>query len=223
MRYFVGLDLGQAADYTAIAVLEKQIPTEEVEAPVRVATGVVGMVKARKALPYVLACGHLERVPLGTSYPDIVAKVAAMLTSPRLLGQTVLAVDATGVGRAVTDLLRRARLKPVPLTITPGATVSSDGDGWKVPKRDLVAAVQVLLQTKRLRFAAGLASVAALVDELLRFKVKIDPVTAHDSYGAWREGEHDDLVLALACGAWYAERWKPPPFRSPSTYQIEPW
>jgi hypothetical protein len=36
-----------------------------------------------------------------------------------------------------------------------------------------------------------------LVQELLNFRVKIDPLTAHDSYGCWREGGHDDLVLAL--------------------------
>ena len=36
--------------------------------------------------------------------------------------------------------------------------------------------------------------------------VQIDPLTAHDSYGAWREKEHDDLVLAVALACWYGER-----------------
>ena len=40
--------------------------------------------------------------------------------------------------------------------------------------------------------------------ELLGFRVKIDPTTAHDSYAAWREGAHDDLVLALALAVWHA-------------------
>ena len=35
--------------------------------------------------------------------------------------------------------------------------------------------------------------------------MKIDPITAHDSYGAWREGQHDDLVLAVALAVWFAE------------------
>jgi hypothetical protein len=39
----------------------------------------------------------------------------------------------------------------------------------------------------------------------LNFRVKIDPLTAHDSYGAWREGQHDDLVLAVALAVWFAE------------------
>jgi hypothetical protein len=49
------------------------------------------------------------------------------------------------------------------------------------------------------------------VQEFLAFRVKIDPLTAHDSYGAWREGAHDDLVLAVAVAAWYAEEWGPRP------------
>ena len=48
------------------------------------------------------------------------------------------------------------------------------------------------------------------MQELLAFRVRISQLTGHDSYGAgtdWRDGgAHDDLVLALACGAWYAER-----------------
>ena len=38
------------------------------------------------------------------------------------------------------------------------------------------------------------------------YRVKIDPLTAHDSYGAWREGQHDDLVLATAVACWYGDR-----------------
>jgi hypothetical protein len=45
------------------------------------------------------------------------------------------------------------------------------------------------------------------VRELLNFKVKIDPQTAHDSYAAWRENIHDDLVLATALSLWAAERF----------------
>ena len=41
--------------------------------------------------------------------------------------------------------------------------------------------------------------------KLASFKVKITPA-GNDVYGTWREGEHDDLVLALACGVWTALR-----------------
>jgi hypothetical protein len=46
--------------------------------------------------------------------------------------------------------------------------------------------------------------VQTLSRELPAFRVTIDPKTAHDSYSAWRERNHDDLVLALALPCWYA-------------------
>lgn len=66
----------------------------------------------------------------------------------------------------------------------------------------------MLLQSDRLKFAAGLPAVPLLVQELLAFRVKIDPLTAHDSYGSWREGSHDDMVLAVAIASWWGERWE---------------
>jgi hypothetical protein len=37
------------------------------------------------------------------------------------------------------------------------------------------------------------------------------------SYGSWREGSHDDLVLAVAVAAWYGERWRSSTLSVPST------
>jgi hypothetical protein len=69
-----------------------------------------------------------------------------------------------------------------------------------------------------------LASV--LQAELLNFKVKIDPQTAHDSYSSWRESDHDDLVLSVALAAWFAENQKPSPVTVASfpraNYKITP-
>lgn len=112
------------------------------------------------------------------------------------------------MGAPVVDLLRQAGAYPVPVTITGGDTTSKDEDGFRVPKRDLVTTVQVLLQTERLK-CAKLPDWPALEAELLNFQVKISTVTAHDSYGAWREGAHDDLVLAVALACWWALRFEP--------------
>jgi hypothetical protein len=113
-------------------------------------------------------------------------------------------IDATGVGRPVVDMIRQAKLEPVPITIHGGDQISYE-NGWRVPKRDLVSIVQVGLQTERLKFAAELPHVSTLVQELLAFRVKISEA-GHDTYGSWREGAHDDLVLALACAVWWANR-----------------
>jgi hypothetical protein len=60
-----------------------------------------------------------------------------------------------------------------------------------------------MFQTSRLKIAAELPEAKTLINELLNFKVKINVKTAHDSYEAWREGVHDDLVLAVALSVWY--------------------
>lgn len=69
----------------------------------------------------------------------------------------------------------------------------------------------VAFQAKRLRIAQALRLSHGLAKELSDFRVKIDPRTAHDTYGAWRDGQHDDLVLALAIAGWTAEQWFSPP------------
>jgi hypothetical protein len=156
-------------------------------------------------------CRHLERIPLGTPYPAVAEHVAQLLREPVLAAaKTKLVVDATGVGRPVVDMLERHGLKPIAVTITGGDSVTADASGIRAPKRDIIGAVQVLLHTERLKIAQVMPEVPALVQEFLTFRVKIDPVTAHDSYGSWREGSHDDLLLALAIAAWFGEWWREP-------------
>ncbi len=209
MTYFLGVDLGQAADYTAIAVLDRLLLPTPVLAGRGSTTSSLYLPSAKSPPSYRLDCRHLERLPLNTPYPEVVDRIGRLLTTPALQGDTQLVVDATGVGRPVVDLFRERDLEPVPITITGGDTVSYD-QGLRVPKRDLVGAVAVLLQTDRLRIAEALPHARTLTDELLRFRVKIDPLTSHDSYGVWRDGAHDDLVLAVAVAAWWGLRWSPP-------------
>lgn len=216
--YLLGVDLGQAQDYTALTVLERTAhDTGKVE--------VYGLPEPRgwrddiDPLPaptrpvyeHHYAARHLERLPKGTPYPAQVARIKAL--SERLTEATGtpprLVVDRTGVGRPVVDMLRVAELKPMSVTITGGDLVTQDGDDYRVPKRDLVSVVQVLLQSERLKIARALPEAQTLTDELLAFKVNISQ-RGHDSYGndvaSWRENPHDDLVLATALGCWVGEQ-----------------
>jgi hypothetical protein len=113
-----------------------------------------------------------------------------------------LVVDATGVGRAVVDMF--GALVTARITIHGGVAVTIEGREYHVPKRDLIGAVQVLLQEQRLVIARQLPEAQTLVQELLDYEVKVSEATAHDSYNA-RTGAHDDLVLALSCGVWFRQ------------------
>lgn len=188
-RFITGLDLGQARDYTAIAVLER-----------------VPGVNADSKPEDRYAVRHLERLALGTSYTTVCEYLVRMFAKPGLAG-TMLAVDETGVGRPVVDLLDTSRIDADlrPITITGGHDVHpGERLGWKVPKKNLVSTLQVLLQARRLTIAKSLPFAPALVEELQNFQVKVTEA-AHETFGALGEGYHDDMVLAIMIAAWAAE------------------
>jgi hypothetical protein len=187
-NFVIGLDLGQAQDYTALAILERIAQYDG----------------AFREKPPMLHCRHLERYALGTRYPAIVTAVGDMLERPLLKGAD-LVIDATGVGRAVCDMFTAAKIPHMRVLVTAGDDVNEEGGYFKVPKRDLAGAVQAPLQDHRLKFADGLALGPTLVTEMLNFKVKIT-AAANDTYGAWREGEHDDLIFAVMLACWWAQR-----------------
>jgi hypothetical protein len=155
---------------------------------------------------------YLERMKLGTPYPEVVERVAQVTRSGELDGGCHLAVDGTGVGRPVVNLLRRARPNCVllPTIITGGDQETSGGGYSRIPKRDLIVQLQVLLQCGALRIAAGLKDAAALVAEMQVMRVKVTSA-GHEQYGAWREGTHDDLVFAVALACWAAKKVQPNP------------
>ncbi|MFA5346930.1 MAG: hypothetical protein WC294_02240 [Methanoregula sp.] len=204
IKCLVGLDLGQASDFTALSVLDI-IPTkyekkiEDLHPFHRVPQDRKVIVEG---LPLAYHIRHLERLPIGTSYPEVVVRVKEVMT--RLPVGAGLVVDNTGVGRPVTDMIIQQGLHPVCITITGGDTVTNDGPNFHVPKRDIVGVLAVALQTKQLKIASSLPDAQTLVNELLNFKVKINLKTAHDSYEAWREGIHDDLVLSVGMAVWTA-------------------
>jgi hypothetical protein len=179
VRFVVGVDLGQTADYTAITILEE-----------------------RESRFYDVR--YLERLR-NTPYPVIVRRLGHLV---RMLPERPsMAVDATGVGRPVIDMIRDAHLPAsvYAITLTGGDAVTRDGMERHVPKRDVASTIAVLLQTRRLRISRQLKEAETLLRELLNFRVKIS-LAGHDSYEAWREQEHDDLVLAVGLAAWLFEK-----------------
>lgn len=186
MTWFVGVDFGRNGDRTAIAAVES------VPAPP----------DANRRLPRpFLDVRFLDRLPLGMPYPEQISRLAGLLEHDEL-GGARLAVDATGVGVAVADLMREQLRSPfTEIVITGGAQVIVDGSRQSVPKRDLISRLAVAMQARRLRVSPGLPDAEALRSELANFGVKISD-SGSDSYGS-RTG-HDDLVLAVSYAVWVA-------------------
>ncbi|MFN7996935.1 MAG: hypothetical protein U0Q18_25195 [Bryobacteraceae bacterium] len=197
--FFVGLDLGQSRDYTAVAVLERSEAAGAFDPAV---------FAYRKEVN--LRLRYLERVPLGTPYPEVVERVGRVVRSAELAGRCHLIVDATGVGRPVVDLLRRARLNCnlIPVLITGGDLESQERGYYRTPKRDLISGLRLLLEMDSLQIATRLEHGPTLTSELAEMRVRMTGA-GNEQFGVWREGAHDDLVLAVALACWGARKVYP--------------
>jgi hypothetical protein len=102
--YYVGVDLGQPYEYSAVAIVEqKWRPMDE---------NFVSHYTVR----------HLNRWPARTSYQEIIEDVAKLVRAPPLNNPSLI-VDFTAVGRPVLDLFRNAQLPAWlhPVRITGGS------------------------------------------------------------------------------------------------------
>jgi hypothetical protein len=198
--YYLGLDLGQTTDPTALSVVERRLRFEGDQ------------------MEKLYTVRHLQRFPLGTPYGDIVTAVARLAEAPALKRRVVLVVDQTGVGRPVVEMLLQAPLpcRIVPVTITSGQAVNAASDGrLNVPKAELVTCLLLAFQGHRLKLPRAVPDTSVLVQELLNFRTKIT-AAGNEVFESQRARDHDDLVIALALAVWYAEgdtiSYAEPPF-----------
>jgi hypothetical protein len=172
-RFCIGIDLGQRRDFSAIAIVERAPDTAPVFDPIAWSTPEPGYDH--------WVVRHLERIPLGTPYTAVVARIVALARLPKLAGNVELVVDATGVGMPVVDMLRAAgpNCALMPVWITAGRAPSFDGAVWHVPKLDLMARLQTIFESKQIRIAARLPEAGTLVRELLDIRgVHTSPATS---------------------------------------------
>ena len=105
--YILGLDLGQISDFTALVILERRRLPETEDDP--------------RTLVSHYGVRHIRRWQLKTPYTIIVDEVVELVAAPAL-EYPKLAVDITGVGRPILDMLKAAKpqahVRPVGITPT---------------------------------------------------------------------------------------------------------
>jgi hypothetical protein len=206
--WIVAADLGQANDFTAICCLEKTTGVLDGNSEWERHCG-VGLLPQRKTER--LAVRHLERLPLGLSYVDVVQHVKMLLARPPLDDpQTVLVIDESGVGRAVGDIFVQHGMRPKRITITAGSEEASINgfDRWHVAKQILVSRLDAALHTGLLRIAKELREAGPLSEEMKNFQRSVS-ASGRATYSA-RATMHDDLVLSVSLACWWATRPPPP-------------
>ncbi|MGJ4996218.1 hypothetical protein ACQR0Z_17450 [Bradyrhizobium sp. HKCCYLS3077] len=195
-RWFVGVDLGQSTDPTAITVMNHRVvPLDDWERNEKTRTS-----RQKRAVYFDVR--RLERLKLNMSYPAQIQHVADLLARLNMLNPH-LVIDETGVGRPVGDMFDAAGLYPSRITITAGLEATQHGGrSWHVPKGLLISNLEAHAHSGELRVAAAAKDAAALKDELKDFQRKISEA-GRTTYAA-RVGAHDDLVLSVAIALWMA-------------------
>ena len=156
--------------------------------------------------------GTIKRLPLETSYTNVVAIVHALLL--RCPAGTELIIDGTGVGKPVADIFKWHGVTPWCVTATAGIeqTIDAANRTANVPKLVLISRIQSLLFEGRLKVHEQIEDAAAFLAELRDFRVEYS-ASGHMTYNA-KAGRHDDMVSAAAVVAWRlsdgAVGWGPP-------------
>ena len=191
--FVIGVEIGQARNFTAIAIFER----------IEALTGKAEKGRWTTQVRYDLR--HLERPPLGTSYPAIIDRLKKLIARLSAHRRLKLVVNQTGYGRPVIDLMRREKLIITLIAITVAGVAHLNNGAYHVPKFELVSNLQILLQSRRLAIDSALPEAKTLVEQLQNFEEKTT-AAGDDAYDAWRKGDHDDLLLASAIACWYGEK-----------------
>lgn len=175
--FSVGIDIGRVNDPTAVVVLELIGP----------------------CTLHVLKC---ERLQLGMPFTEQVKSIQRTLALPALQSGHGVTVDATGVGAPVVEMMRHAGVQGMlGLSICSG---KGDVRRGTVGKGELVMCAQIAIQGGHVKANPALKDAAALIGELRNYRVSQSSGTGNLSWNA-REGEHDDLVLALCLATFRAK------------------
>jgi terminase large subunit-like protein len=184
---YLGIDIGQAHDPTAIVISDPE--------------------KRDGELHYLIR--FLQRLPLGISYNEIIGEIKKAYSRIPEPGEKVelnkqLWIDATGVGKPIADLIRKeipgVQLHEVYMM---GGEAKENIDASlreiKLPKAYLISRLQVLLSYGRVHLPQTREALA-LKEELMNYTIRVNE-NANTEFGAFKVGTHDDLVtaLGLAC------------------------
>ena len=189
LNHYIGVDLGQRRDYTAIALVTEQ----------RIFSG-HDKFAHNPIIHHELHVSFLKRMPLRTPYTSLPPRLHRMAIQLNPI-HTTIAVDASGPGVPVVDMLKRSTLAA---NLMP-AFIAAAGDGktmkngfYTIGRNTLLSLLRIGLEQRMLKFAGGLRLRRELTAELTSLAV-----SPH------RTAAHDDLAFAIALAMWAARTSNP--------------
>lgn len=160
-----------------------------------------------------------KRLPRHLDFPDqlawllAVARAQKKKASRRMISDFFFAIETNGVGWPTYRSLRQKMSARRVLGVTTVATTSDKpihGGSVKMPRLAGLDLVRVMIEISRLKMKKDAPGAKELSEELSAF------VWASKNRPEAIDGQHDDLVLALAIAVWIGEKVIPPMVRQQS-------
>jgi len=197
---FISCDIGRLQDYTAISVVQVKFYKAKV---------VAGALPEwsfdpRDVIP-VFEVPLLERFQ--APYRQTLTRLQEIFDFPQLfLNEREIIIDATGIGDAVLEMAYEMDMDVTPIVITGGDQARYGDERFYVPRKELVDALVVAFQSRRIRVSPDLDDrlTAQLETEMNNLQIKRSPTTARETYEAISDLKHDDMAMSLAMGIWRA-------------------
>jgi hypothetical protein len=188
----VGLDIGYKHDRSCACVIEVLLDRHSEQ---------------------VFIVRYLKRWKQGLLYPSLVKQVERLYNHLKATGKgvpvsTYFAVDSTGVGEGVSQLIDRTlpRERVKHYYITGGVNENEDAFGHiHIPKSQMISGIVGAMSAGSLRIPKDIQDGDEMLKELLSYELHISDA-GRDSYNA-PVGKFDDMVcslgLSLACAIRY--------------------
>ena len=166
MRYFVGVDLGKKHDPSTVAVVEAQYsPTFTAHYFVK----------------------YLKRFTLRMLYTDVASQLARMHDQLKAhavkqgkIAMITYALDATGVGESVAELVEKAlpgqEIKKIYLTGGINVNVENYHE-IHLPKSQMISTLVSLLDSKHIYLTKKSREIDAILDELANYEIHVSEIS----------------------------------------------
>lgn len=194
-RYWLGVDLGQSNDFTSLVLLEDEcLPVLE--------NGQVAL--GKRSLAVVMA----DRFR-GVSYDAAVSFIVRVRNAPEIRHACKLTIDATGLGRPVSDMLDAVDCPHYACQMTSGQDWRRDGKYINIGKTFLVENAAVMFTSGQLKWASDLDQKAQIEADLATFALHNTSAGNQVIVQERNASGHGDYGIALALACFSAQYLKP--------------
>lgn len=191
-RFWLGVDLGQANDYTAVAVIKDEC------LPVVDDSKVILGPRERTVV-------YADRFR-GVSYVDVCDHLIRMLNAKPFGGKSELIIDGTSLGRVVSDMLWDQGIDHKAVQMTAGQSWSTDSGRYvNAGKTFMIENTSVLFASASLKFAHDLPLRQEIEDDLASFSLQTTAAGNQIITQARSSAGHGDLGIALIVAAFASQ------------------